>query len=98
MQKSVSEIASSVYLEDALLLSFSAASQFIQLYGSTEEQGVASDLLQQLETATHNLISSSSIDRYLFTCASLTACSLHSTMPVFKAVLALNQEWEAGLS
>ena len=65
MQKSVSEVAS-VYLEDTLLISFSAASQFIQLYGSTEEQGVASGLLQQLETATHNLISSSSIDRYLF--------------------------------
>lgn len=41
------------------------ASQFIQLNNASEEKSLASGLLKQLETATHILISSLSLDRYV---------------------------------
>jgi spatacsin len=76
------------------------ASQFIQLYGSTEEQGVASGLLQQLETATHSLISSSSIDRCCLEAEEQWSlvqafCSCHSLPPsaAFLTVCAEDGQW-----
>ena len=42
-----------------------SASQFIQLNSASDEKSLASGLLKQLETATHALISSLSLDRYV---------------------------------